>query len=171
AATVLIHPHLYQAGTATIIEQPTAEGVRIIVVDTGGESRRVGRGGQAVLETLQQRGIDHIDLLIITHLDTDHYAGYKALLRLRGAPPAPDALPGTPRGPPIAMVVRPEFDRGNRTVVEFTAAMDRRHIPILMPGKADDLAAIANRYGLTILAAPNPRTTNDSSLVIIVSDT
>ena len=171
-ATDLYHVDLHQPGSATIIRQRSHDGIiKTIVVDTGNQSATAGRGGRAVRKQLDRLGIDHIDLLIITHLDTDHYAGYEPLLTLPGA--APQEIAGeanAPRGPPIKAVLRPRFDRDTSTTLSFTRAFTDRKIPIVTPTEEGTLHELEQEFGITVLAPHQPRTTNDSSLLVAIHD-
>lgn len=60
-------------GDAAILELPGA----VIGIDAG-DSPRIARN--VIIPFLQARGIAHLDLLLITHPDRDHYGGAAALL-------------------------------------------------------------------------------------------
>ena len=62
------------SGDAHVLEFPTGH---IVLIDTGFE-RFTNRN---LIPYLDQRGIDHIDELIVTHAHRNHYGGIKSLLR------------------------------------------------------------------------------------------
>ena len=58
----------------------SAQTAKTILIDTG--NGRYPDAGQTVIAPfLAYRGINHIDLLIITHYDSDHYGGLKTLAK------------------------------------------------------------------------------------------
>lgn len=64
-------------GSALIVEAPG----RVLVFDTGPRySAQADAGGRIVLPYLRARGIDRIDILVVSHLDSDHSGGTAALL-------------------------------------------------------------------------------------------
>jgi competence protein ComEC len=71
-------------GAAVLLETRDA----VVLYDSGPRyTREADAGGRVILPYLRWRGIDRLDLLVISHLDSDHSGGAASLLR---------ALPGTP---------------------------------------------------------------------------
>ncbi|MDZ7653109.1 MAG: DNA internalization-related competence protein ComEC/Rec2 [Burkholderiaceae bacterium] len=71
-------------GAAVLIETRT----RTILYDTGPRyTAQADAGGRVILPYLRWRGIDRLDLLVVSHLDSDHSGGAASVLR---------GLPGTP---------------------------------------------------------------------------
>ena len=66
-------------GDSSVIETPTE---KVIVIDTGDQIREGedDMGRRVVAPYLRSRGIHQIDLLILTHPDSDHIGGAKTLL-------------------------------------------------------------------------------------------
>ena len=62
-------------GDATLIEYPNG---KVVLVDTG-SGRYPDAGRQVIAPYLAYRGINHIDAIVITHYDFDHYGGLKSL--------------------------------------------------------------------------------------------
>ncbi|MES1228439.1 MAG: MBL fold metallo-hydrolase, partial [Armatimonadota bacterium] len=57
------------------------EGSFTMVVDTGGSFEGHDIGGRLALPFLRARGVQKIDLLVLTHPDLDHIGGLKAFMR------------------------------------------------------------------------------------------
>lgn len=71
-------------GAAVLLETRDA----VVLYDTGPRyTREADAGGRVILPYLRWRGIDRLDLLVVSHLDSDHSGGAASLLR---------AFPGTP---------------------------------------------------------------------------
>ncbi len=71
-------------GAAVLIERRT----RTILYDTGPRyTAQADAGGRVILPYLRWRGIGRLDLLVVSHLDSDHSGGAASVLR---------GLPGTP---------------------------------------------------------------------------
>lgn len=71
-------------GSAVLVETRAAR----LLVDTGPRyNAQADAGGRVILPHLRWRGIDRLDALVVTHLDSDHSGGVVSLLR---------AMPGTP---------------------------------------------------------------------------
>lgn len=64
-------------GDSILIETPKGER---ILVDTGPKSARFDAGERIVVPYLLQKGINHLDALILTHAHADHVGGADALL-------------------------------------------------------------------------------------------
>lgn len=76
--TILCLPHagaqelqvdFYDMGKADAMLITVPDGTRILI-DTG-----TNKGGKALVERFEKEGIDHIDVMIITHYDKDHVGG------------------------------------------------------------------------------------------------
>lgn len=66
-------------GSAVLIETRAAR----LLVDTGPRyNAQADAGGRVILPYLRWRGIDRLDALVITHLDSDHAGGAASLLRV-----------------------------------------------------------------------------------------
>ena len=87
-------------GTAVLVESPT----HALLYDTGPRySGKADAGGRIVLPYLRWRGIDGLDLLVVSHLDSDHSGGAASILRgtrvgtvLTSIDPKHPALGGAP---------------------------------------------------------------------------
>ena len=66
-------------GDSTVLETPSG---KVCVIDTGNLSSdgKTDQGRRVVAPYLRWRGIQKIDLLILTHPDLDHLGGAKSLL-------------------------------------------------------------------------------------------
>src|SRR5713226_7292925 len=80
AATETHYVDLHQPGSSAIVIQQTPAGRKVILVDAGKASADTTRGGGRVLAKLAELGITHIDLAIFSHIDADHFGGYRNLL-------------------------------------------------------------------------------------------
>lgn len=71
--------HILDVGRAdcTILLLDTPDGSRCVVIDGGG---KFYKGRRPLLEFLTGRGINTIDLLILTHLHQDHFGGFVHLV-------------------------------------------------------------------------------------------
>ncbi len=87
-------------GTAVLVESRT----HTLLYDTGPRySGTADAGGRIVLPYLRWRGIERLDLLVVSHLDSDHSGGAASILRgatvaavLSSIDPAHPALAGAP---------------------------------------------------------------------------
>ena len=66
--------HFFDAGKADAILLTTQNST--VLIDTGEKGF-----GKTILETLEEKGIEHIDVLIITHFDKDHVGGAAKVLK------------------------------------------------------------------------------------------
>ena len=64
-------------GDATLIRSP---GGRWILVDTGPRTQSFDAGERRILPYLEQRGVESLEVLILTHPDMDHVGGAASLL-------------------------------------------------------------------------------------------
>jgi len=71
--------HILDVGRAdcTVLLLDTPDGSRCVVIDGGG---KFYKGRRPLLEFLTGRGINTIDLLILTHLHQDHFGGFVHLV-------------------------------------------------------------------------------------------
>ena len=76
-------------GDSTLV---IAEG-RSTLVDAGGSRFGAGPGYRIIIPHLRRRGVDRVDLAVVTHWDVDHYQGFEALLER--APPQRWLAPNT----------------------------------------------------------------------------
>lgn len=65
-------------GDAALLATP---GGQHVLVDAGPRSPSGGTGEFVVLPYLEQRGIDHLDAVVVTHPDGDHLGGVPAILK------------------------------------------------------------------------------------------
>ena len=72
-------------GSSTLLQA----GDTAVLIDCGERD-----AGETVLQALQNRGVGHLDLLVLTHLHTDHYGG--ALSLLGEIPVTEIVIPDTP---------------------------------------------------------------------------
>ncbi len=64
------------------------------LVDAGGSRFGSGPGYRTIIPHLRRRGVDRVDLAVVTHWDVDHYQGFEALIER--APPANWLVPDAP---------------------------------------------------------------------------
>lgn len=114
-------------GSAVLVETRAAR----LLVDTGPRyNAQADAGGRVILPYLRWRGIDQLDALVVTHLDSDHAGGAASLLR---------AMPGTP----VITSIDPVHPMlGNAGPVRRCAAGDRSaygdlQVAVLHPTAAD----------------------------------
>lgn len=118
---------------------------RSAAVDCGGS--RLDRAGDILCDQLQGLGMDRLDLLIFTHLDTDHMNGAETLFaRVRvGTVVLP---PETDQPENEALVLALAAEQGSRVVYlskEQTAALGRAELTLMPP-----VGAGGNNGGLSV---------------------
>jgi competence protein ComEC len=138
-------------GDAVVIE--TRRPRRTVVVDTGPAWGSYDSGREVVLPYLRARGVQRIDLLVLSHPDSDHLGGAAALVgRL-----------------PVGAVVRgdwPGAPTGAVAVLERAAAVTGTPVRTL---RAGDVLTLAERARLEVLAGADGFSSpgwNDRSLVL-----
>lgn len=131
-------------GTAVVLRSAQ----HTLVYDTGGgDPAGANHGTRTLLPFLRQQGIDRIDDLVISHADTDHSAGTRALLE--AVPVARihlgEPLPAAPQGRPCRAGRRWRWDSG----VEFTTLTTSR--PGQLEGNAASCVLMAVVHGRRFL--------------------
>ena len=174
--TEVIPFDLRQEGAATLIVQDLTKGRKAyILVDTGNRSNDEARGGARVRKLLEEKGVKRLDLLILTHMDADHAAGYVNLMGLQPVRPPGFGKPRTQltRGPPIRVrhVILPEFKTDKDFHRALLKRMGRLGKDVIVHPGSDAAGRILKRLGLQIFTRSEPRNTNDSTLVVVVRDT
>ena len=87
-------------------------GDKTIMIDTG-----LDRNGEQILASLHEKGIDHIDYLILTHLDKDHIGGADIIL---------DEIP-------VDQVIQANYSKDSTQYQEYIDALSRHDItPLLL---------------------------------------
>lgn len=66
-------------GSATLVEFPS--GLRVLIDGGGGSFGLANVGKHVIAPFLWQKGIDHLDAVVITHPDADHYNGLGFILK------------------------------------------------------------------------------------------
>ena len=158
---------LKQDGSAILVIQDTADGSkRYVLIDTGRHSVNEERGAGKVKAYLSELGIRELDLLVLTHRDADHAAGFKTLISdnpaIRG-PPIRIRHILEPAVPPTALKLFYE---------ELKADAWKLDIPRLTP-ESSEIGPILHSLGMTVFSVPWKATSNenDLSLVLAVRDT
>jgi beta-lactamase superfamily II metal-dependent hydrolase len=173
-ATEIVHVDLRQAGSSTIVMQPTSHGNRTIVIDFGMFSRDKTRGARRVIDRLQSRGIDHVDVAIVTHTDRDHVGGVQEFLGCESCTTTTQSDGGNGiRGPPIMpldVVISPGQAPTTQLARSFVGLVADRNVPHITVRERDSLHDLEEDLGIRVFAARHPRTANDTSLVVAVID-
>ena len=149
----------YNAGAGTITVLDVGQGQCItafseeqtLMIDCGGLGT-LDNAGETAGAYLLSAGRDQVDVLILTHLDTDHCNGVETLLAMR----------------PVRTLILPEgADTGNGMREEILAAAAKQHIEVL------ELAADSELTLGTLKAqlfAPLPGTSgNDHGIAVLLS--
>jgi competence protein ComEC len=125
-------------GDSTLITSPAG---KTVLIDGG-----LHEAGPGVVTFLAGRGIDTLDLLLLTHRHADHLSGLQAVVEKNGARLFMDAP--FPHGIPA-------YDR-------LLQALEHKHVPIrqAQQGRAIDLGGGAR---LTLLGPPEPPITDSRS--------
>ena len=92
----------YDMGKADAMLITTPEGVRILI-DTG-----TNKGGKALVERFEKKGIREIDTLIITHYDKDHVGGADKILEEIA----------------VKQVIMPVYNKESKQHTQFMEALD-----------------------------------------------
>jgi hypothetical protein len=174
-ATEIIHVDLKQPGAAAVILQPTPTGVKVIVVDFGKYSPTPTAGSGKLVSVLKRLSIDHVDLGLVTHTDSDHVGGIQGFLSPATAASSSDprSWPQTNRGPPafpISAVVEPGLPPKTVTGRRFLERLEYYHVPQVTSRDAGSLRELEEAFRIRVFSNPQARTTNDSSLCVAVRD-
>lgn len=138
-------------GDSTLIQTPSGKN---ILIDTGPPRYR-----PALFDELEQRSVNRLDLLIITHYDDDHSGNVIAVLNRF----------------PISTIVESSFDgfnRFNRTKYDLKSESERRKIPVVLvaQGNIDTSQELGDGVALNYLAPRVPaQKANDNSVILKVS--
>jgi competence protein ComEC len=98
-------------GDAFLIKFPNG---KIALVDAGNTTIWFDNGERVIIPLLNYLGIRKIDYGIVTHIDSDHYGGYVALI-LEGV---------------IGEIIKPEIDTSLSKDVRFEEFVNERNVPI-----------------------------------------
>jgi beta-lactamase superfamily II metal-dependent hydrolase len=176
-ATEIHYLDLQQAGNSAIIVQKTANGGRkVILVDAGKASVDASRGGARLVEKLHDLKITHIDLAIFSHIDQDHFGGYRNLLGLTIARPATGQGDSAPtRGPPVTIgaIIEPGMPLEKDSYGTFLDDIETAHIPLHQYNQQGARAAIRElerELHIKLFAPGEPSSANASSLLVRVDD-
>lgn len=137
-------------GDAILIHLPPD---KYIIVDGGGMAGQdSNKGEQVVLPYLKKQGIKKLDLIFVTHFDTDHVLGITSLVEKRM----------------VDLVVFPANFQRNQLAEEIIKTAGRKDIPIRMAAEGDTF-----KIGELFLQVLNPPrnlpyqlSRNDNSLVL-----
>lgn len=143
-------------GLATVLEFPSGE---TLLYDAG--TLGDGSGAErAVAHYLWSRGIDHVDAVIISHADHDHYSGLFGL------------LPKVPVG--TLFIAQSFLDFEQRSIVDLCELAAAEHIPIQILQAGDELPLRHDPHRAVQLAVLHPpgsspaKSDNANSIVLAV---
>ncbi|RAL20614.1 DNA internalization-related competence protein ComEC/Rec2 [Lujinxingia litoralis] len=146
--TLKVHMIDVGQGDATLIEMP---GGQTLLIDAGGSPHGPDPGLQRVAPYLRALGVRHLDALILTHADLDHYGGINALMR-----------PFKPR----IFIARQRPDHAPTHRLAHQAALQGAYLPRLPA----TLTISDGHATLTLLSPPDEMPSeNDRSLVAILT--
>jgi competence protein ComEC len=137
-------------GSSTFLELPS--GKRVLIDGGGSESPRFNVGEDIIARFLWQRGIKHLDGIMITHSDADHYNGIPFLLH---------------RFRPNILWIN-DFSGHDHDWEKLLQLADRLHVAVRIPQAGEQLiqggtarvVSLGNPVGAEITE------TNDSSLIL-----
>ena len=92
----------YDMGKADSMLITAPDGTRILI-DAG-----TNKGGKALVERFAREGIDHIDVMIITHYDKDHVGGADQIIEDVG----------------VGEIYMPVYDKESKQYEQFMEAVD-----------------------------------------------
>ena len=92
----------YDMGKADAMLITAPDGKRVLI-DTG-----TNKGGKALVERFEKEGIDHIDVLIVTHYDKDHVGGADKIIEDIG----------------VSEVYMPVYEKDSKQYEQFLEALD-----------------------------------------------
>ena len=92
----------YDMGKADAMLITAPDGTRVLI-DTG-----TNKGGKALVERFEKEGIDHIDVLIVTHYDKDHVGGADKIIEDIG----------------VSEVYMPVYEKDSKQYEQFLEALD-----------------------------------------------
>ena len=143
----------YDMGKADALLITTPGGKRVLI-DTG-----TNKGGKNLVSLFEEAGVDHIDMLLITHYDKDHVGGADSIL---------EALP-------VDTVVMPVYDKESKQYEQFIQALEEAPGVSVHPMQTGETAAFESGDGvyMTVTAAHRtsygPDEENDFSLAVRLS--
>jgi len=137
-------------GSSTFLELPS--GKRVLIDGGGSESPRFNVGEDIIARFLWQRGIKHLDGIMITHSDADHYNGIPFLLQ---------------RFRPKTLWIN-DFSGHDQDWEKLLQLADRLHIAVRIPQAGDQLiqGGTARIVSLGTPVGAEIKETNDSSLIL-----
>jgi len=141
----------YDMGKADAALITAPDGTRILI-DTG-----TNKGGKALVERFEKEGIDHIDVMIITHYDKDHVGGADKIIEDIG----------------VSEVYMPVYEKDSKQYDQFVEAL-REGSVTMHPLKTKDTVQVSLE-NLNIIISAAHRTyygndeENDFSLCIRMS--
>jgi len=137
-------------GSSTFLELPS--GKRVLIDGGGAESPRFNVGEDIIARFLWQRGIKHLDSIMITHSDADHYNGIPFLLQ---------------HFRPKTLWIN-DFSGHDQGWEKMLQQADRLHITVRIPQAGETLITDgdAGIDSLSNPAEPYGTASNDSSLIL-----
>ncbi|MBK9099713.1 MAG: DNA internalization-related competence protein ComEC/Rec2 [bacterium] len=139
-------------GDAFLIKFPNG---KTTLVDAGNTTITFDNGERVIIPLLNYLGIKKIDYGIVTHIDSDHYGGYVALI-LEGL---------------IGEIIKPEIDSSLSKDLRFEEFVNERNIPIRYYREEKmmiDNTAIYFLYGNEIKNIAGESTNNRSGIFKLV---
>ena len=112
-------------GDAFLIKLPNG---KTMLIDAGSSQFNYDNGERVIIPLLDYLGISKIDYGFISHMDTDHFAGFVSLVNKDR----------------VKEIIKPDMDSSDKNDFYFEQLLTLKNIPV-------------NYYRDTILAAPNPR--------------
>lgn len=124
-----------------------------ILLETEGHAAMIdtGNDGDAdeILALLQEKGIDSLDFLLLTHLDKDHIGGADKLLA----------------SVPVGALYAPDYDKGNKQYEQYVEALDALGIVPIHPTQPVELTLGAGRVTLLPGEKSEYEQSNDYSIL------
>ena len=131
AAQGTLRVDFYDVGKADAMLITTPAGHRILI-DAG-----TNKAGKALVERLEQEGIDRIDMMIITHYDKDHVGGADKVLESID----------------VGEVVMPVYEKESKQFEQFSEAIDEAGVKAVGLKARQSMTATSGDVTLLISAA------------------
>jgi len=121
----------YDMGKADSMLITAPDGTRILI-DTG-----TNKGGKELVKRFEREGIDHIDVMIITHYDKDHVGGADRIIEEIG----------------VGEVYMPVYAKDSKQYEQFAEALEKTDVKTHPIGTKESVQVLLENVTMTITSA------------------